>query len=104
MSRAQVDDFVLCCLVSTDPGYRLCMAFQDSCHAHYSIPFWVLKVGAYEMGIQIGYFLPTQKKPGILHLMSSQVGLHQHEVVEGVEPRAVISSCSIRAIVCRQGF
>jgi len=52
------------------------------------------------MGIQIGYFLPSHKKPGILLLLSGQVSLHHHEVVEGVEPCAVIILVLFGAILC----
>ena len=51
------------------------------------------------MGIQIGYFLPSKKKPGILPLLSGQLSLHHHEVVKSVEPRVIIGVYFVRAIL-----
>jgi len=80
------------------------MTFQNSRHADYSVSIWLLKVGTYEMGIQIGYFLPSEKKPSILPLLSGQVGFHYQEVVESVEPCRVVGICFVRAILGGLGF
>jgi len=42
---------VLCCLVSTNPGYRLRVAFQNSCHPYCGISVCVMELGTDEMGI-----------------------------------------------------